>query len=137
MNVKSHRSYNSKLQLIVLSLRQIDNATEEDKPRGIDKRARSFKARRWEDIKMIGVTDEEILEVSRIMQKMNANETIRWECERREDAIRHERLLNDTIAKQAEEIQKLQLEIEKWKSQIEEAKETSLLSKRQIKKKRS
>ncbi len=118
MNVKSHRIYNSKFQLNVLSLRQIENATEEDKAWGIDKWARLFKARRWEEIKMIGVTDEEILEVSRIMQKMNANETVRWECERREDAIRHERLLNNTISKQAEEIQKLQSEIEKLKSQI-------------------
>lgn len=53
MNVRSHKVFNDKFILNVLSLKQIELATEEDKAWGIDKWAKLFSAKTWRDIKML------------------------------------------------------------------------------------
>ena len=47
MNHRSHKVYNDKFRLSVVSLSQIDIATEEDRRYQIDKWARLFKATTW------------------------------------------------------------------------------------------
>lgn len=52
MNVKTHKVYDDKLRLRVLSLNQIQLATPEDKAAGRDKWAALFRAKTWEELKM-------------------------------------------------------------------------------------
>ena len=49
LNVKTHKVYNDKLVLNVLSLKQINNATQEDKDWHIDAWAKLFAAKTWEE----------------------------------------------------------------------------------------
>ena len=49
----NHQIYSSKLRLSVLDLTHIDLATEEDRSHHIDYWASLFKAKTWEEIKML------------------------------------------------------------------------------------
>ena len=53
LNVKNYHVYSDKFVLSVVDLNHIELATEEDKAYGIDYWARMFKAKTWEDIKML------------------------------------------------------------------------------------
>lgn len=57
MNVKNHSIYSDKLRLSVVELNQIEMATEEDKAFQIDYWAALFKAKTWEEIKMLAEKD--------------------------------------------------------------------------------
>ncbi|MBO6207778.1 MAG: hypothetical protein J6O73_12675, partial [Lachnospiraceae bacterium] len=50
---KDHYPYTDKLQIGVVDLTRIDLATTEDQEYNIDKWARLFKAKTWEDIRMV------------------------------------------------------------------------------------
>jgi hypothetical protein len=69
----------------VVSLREIELATEEDKAWKIDHWASLFKATTWEEIKMIAKKDPAFQEASETLYVMNSDETIRAQCRARED----------------------------------------------------
>jgi cell fate (sporulation/competence/biofilm development) regulator YlbF (YheA/YmcA/DUF963 family) len=69
----------------VVSLRQIELATDEDKAWKIDHWARLFKATTWEEIKMIAKKDPAFQEASETLYTMNSDEMIRAQCQARED----------------------------------------------------
>jgi predicted nucleic acid-binding Zn-ribbon protein len=69
----------------VVSLRQIELATNEDKAWKIDHWARLFKATTWEEIKMIAKKDPAFQEASETLYVMNSDEMIREQCQARED----------------------------------------------------
>ena len=50
MNIKNHNIYSDKFTLNVLSLKQIERATDEDKAWEIDRWAKLFAAKTWEEI---------------------------------------------------------------------------------------
>jgi predicted transposase/invertase (TIGR01784 family) len=85
LNVKNHHVYSDKFVLSVVSLREIELATEEDKAWKIDYWARLFKATTWEEIKMIAKKDPAFQEASETLYVMNSDETIRAQCQARED----------------------------------------------------
>jgi predicted transposase/invertase (TIGR01784 family) len=85
LNVKNHRVYSDKLVLSVVSLRETELATEEDKAWKIDFWARLFKATTWEEIKMIAKKDPAFQEASETLYVMNSDETIRARCRARAD----------------------------------------------------
>jgi uncharacterized protein (DUF3084 family) len=91
MNVKNHRIYSDKFILNVVDLTQIDLATEEDKRYQIDRWARLFKAKTWEELKMIADKDTNLTEAAKTLYTMNCDKTIRDMCRAREDFERHER----------------------------------------------
>ena len=61
LNVKNHLVYSDKFQLSVVNLKQIKLATEEDKAYKIDYWAAVFKAKTWEEMRML-VKENEYLE---------------------------------------------------------------------------
>jgi chromosome segregation ATPase len=65
--------------------------TEEDKAYQIDRWARLFKATTWEELRMIAKNNASLLEASKALYSMNADETTRAQCRARED---YERLHN-------------------------------------------
>ena len=50
MDTETHHVYSSKFAIHVLDLKQINNASSEDKHWGLDNWARLFKATTWEDV---------------------------------------------------------------------------------------
>lgn len=74
----------------MLDLTHIEPATEEDKAYGIDAWARLFKARTWEDLKMIAKQNSTLQQASETLYTLNCDQTIRDMARAREDAIRHE-----------------------------------------------
>lgn len=91
MNVKNHHVYSDKFRLSVVDLSQIELATEEDKAYNIDYWARLFKAKTWEEIKMVTKNNEFLQEAAQSIYIANADEIVRQQCLAREDAERHER----------------------------------------------
>lgn len=89
MNRCSHKVYNDKFRLSVVSLSQIDLATEEDRRYQVDKWARLFKATTWEDLKMVGTNDSVFQEAGTVMYEVSEDEHMRQILEAREDARRN------------------------------------------------
>ena len=98
MNVKNHRLYTGKFELNVLDLNHIELATEEDKAYGIDHWAKLFKAKTWEDLKMIAKQDAALKQATETLYALNCDQTIRDMCRAREDAIRHENRMKRELA---------------------------------------
>ena len=89
LNVKNYSLYSSKFSLSVVNLTQ----TEEDKVYRIDYWARLFKAKTWEELKMLAKENEYLNEAADSIYKANAEEIVRQQCLAREDAERRERTL--------------------------------------------
>ncbi len=122
LNVKNHHVYSDKIKISVVDLTQIELATEEDKAYEIDYWARLFKAKSWEEIKMLAQKNECMQEAANSIYIANADEMVRQKCLAREEAERHERTLLRDIKVLKEE--KAQLEnkytkLEDKKTQLE------------------
>ncbi len=91
MNRKTHKIYTDKLCLYVIDLFRIDLATEEDRLNKIDEWAKLFKAKSWEDLKMLAKTNAALAEASATIYEVSADEHLRQQLEAREDALRQER----------------------------------------------
>lgn len=107
MNVKNHHIYSDKFQLSVVDLSQIELATEEDKANQIDYWARLFKAKTWEEIKMVAKKSEFLQEAAHSIYMANADEIVRQKCLAREEAERHERTVERDMKRMKEQIDAL------------------------------
>ena len=105
LNVKNHLVYSDKFILSVVNLNKIELATEEDKLHHIDYWARIFKAKTWEEIKMLAKDNEYLQEAAESIYMANADEIVRQQCRAREDAERLERTLkrDNKLLKEAKE----------------------------------
>lgn len=122
LNLKTHREYSSKFTLSVVQLNNTKYATEEDKAYGIDYWARIFKAKTWEELKMLADNNEYMEETVEALYIANANEIVRQQCRAREDAEKRERtLLRDN--------RKLKDENEELKDKNEELKDENAMLK--------
>ena len=100
MDVVQHRIYSSKFAVNVLDLSHIELATEEDKEWNLDFWAKLFKAKTWEEIKMLAKDNEYFTEASNTLCDLYANFNVRERCRDREDYELEQKYLHDTIAKQ-------------------------------------
>lgn len=90
MNVVTNQIYNDKFALHVLSLGQIKRATADDCKWELDRWAALFKAKTWEELKMIASNDKTLSSAAKSLYYRNADDLVRERCQAREDAIRHE-----------------------------------------------
>ena len=111
MDTETHHVYSSKFAIHVLDLKQINNASSEDKHWGLDNWAKLFKAATWEDVKMIAANNKYLTEAANTMHELYSDREMRRQMENREDFIRRQkrdqRMLKDQadiIAEQADEI---------------------------------
>ena len=132
-NKKTHRLYSDKLGIGVLDLTQIDKASEEDKAYGIDTWARIFKAKTWEEMRMAVENNEYMEEAVETMYALNADNTIRQQCEARKRAEIEEKYIKDKMneltgankklsgdkEKLTADNKKLKEESESWKEKYE------------------
>ena len=65
--MKNHHIYSDNFILNVVNLSRIDLATKEDRAYGIDHWAALFKAKTWEELKMIAEKDKDIEEAARLL----------------------------------------------------------------------
>lgn len=84
-NVKNNHIYSDNFILSVVDLSRIDLATEEDKAYGIDYWATLFKAKTWEEIKMIASKDKDIEEAAKTLFQFCTDEQVRKLCRDREE----------------------------------------------------
>lgn len=118
MDTETHHVYSSKFAIHVLDLKQINNASSEDKHWGLDNWAKLFKATTWEDVKMIAANNKYLTEAANTMYELYSDREMRRQMENREDFIRRQkrdqRMLKDqadiiaekdsALARQADEI---------------------------------
>ena len=96
-NKKTGHLYSSKFSIHVLDLTQIDLATAEDQNYEIDRWAKLFKAKTWEELRMIAKNNPGLLQASNDLYTVNADEIIRQQARARADAEFWERNKNAKI----------------------------------------
>ena len=99
--------YTDKFNLYVIELNNTDIATAYDKRLGIDKWARLFKAKTWEEIKMIAEEHPVMNSTAESMFLSNSDFAIQEQCRAREDAIAHERYQQKKLSEQKKQIESL------------------------------
>ena len=118
LNVKNHTLYSDKLRLSVLNLTRIDLATAEDIACGLDHWASLFKASTWEELKMLAKQDDFINEASATIYQLSQEETIRLQCQAREDYYRRQRSIQSMLKEQDEKIKSYENTITQMTSEI-------------------
>ena len=120
----------------MVDLTRIDLATTEDQEYNIDKWARLFKAKTWEDIRMVAAKNQMIDDAATTIYQLTADERIRQQCEAREDYLRRQRWIQKMLEEQRQQLaekdqqltekdQKLteqEQQLTAMKSELEEAK---------------
>lgn len=119
MNTKNHTIYSDKMHLYVLNLTRIDLATKEDQQSHLDDWASIFKAATWEELKMIAKQDEFINEACSTIYQLSQEETIRLQCEAREDFYRRQRSVQSMLDAKISKIESLNITIEQQNATIE------------------
>ena len=107
MDMNKHRIYSDKFQVNVLELKQIELATEEDKEWNLDFWAKLFKARTWEEFRMIAKDNEYFTEASNTLCDLYADFNVRERCRDREDYELEQKYLHDTIEQRGIKIEQL------------------------------
>ena len=120
MDIVQHRIYSSKFAVNVLDLSHIELATDEDKDWNLDFWAKLFKAKTWEEIKMIAKDNEYFTEASNTLCDLYENFNVLERCRDREDYELEQKYLHDTITKQAEELEQFKKDSEQKDSMLEQ-----------------
>lgn len=115
INVKNHQKYSDSLTLHVVDLSRIDLATEEDRKYHIHEWAMLFKARTWEEMKMLAARDEYLQEASETIFRMSADDLVRKRCLDREEYYQDLRSYERKIAEKEEEIRQLRAQLARMK----------------------
>lgn len=120
MNVKNLKIYTDKVRLIVLDLKRIDLATDEDKAYRLDYWARLFKATTWEEIKMLVKDNEALTQAAESAYILSADEMVRLQCQAREDYYKDQRFVQNRLSKAITERDELAKKVEEQNSRLEE-----------------
>jgi len=81
-NIKNHKTYTDKFVLHVIELNSIHLATDEDRKYEIDKWASFFKAKNWEEIRMLVQENPTLQTAAETLYRLNTDERFRETCER-------------------------------------------------------
>ena len=119
-NIRSHKVFSDKFTLNVLSLKQIELATEEDKQWQIDTWARLFAAKTWKELKMIAKNNDILTSATQTLYEYNSEEMIREQCRAREDFERHERTVQKRLADQEARLQEQAAKLEVYEKLLTE-----------------
>ena len=86
LNVKTKTLYSEKFSIHVIDLSRIDLATEEDRQYGIDRWAKLFKTKTWEDLRMITKNNETMQKAADSLYQLNSDAVARQCAQSRADA---------------------------------------------------
>ncbi len=112
--------YNEKFVISNIDLTRIDLATKPDRKYKVDQWARFFKARTWEDMKMLAEKDKAIDRAVSGMWQLTEEEMIRERCRAREEWIINDSYKTKKIEQQRGEIEQQRGEIEQQRGEIEQ-----------------
>ena len=98
LNIKNHHLYSDKFTLCVVDLSHIELATREDVSCGVDRWARLFKARTWEELKMIAKDNPAMTQAAENLYVLNADEQARARARARQEALIHEKAMQQRQA---------------------------------------
>ena len=99
--------YTDRFNLIVVSLNQIELATEDDKSREIDTWARLFKSKTWEELKMVASNNDYMTSAVESVYLSNEDFNIAKIARDRDDYLRHEAYTKARLQKLSEENEQL------------------------------
>ena len=128
LNVKNHRIFTSKFSLIVVELNSIELATKKDRKYGIDKWAKLFNSKSWEDLKMAAGEDKAMQEALKELYKYNTEEQIREQCEARKRYYARKQYMENKIASLTAEVEAMGVQL-KVRDEELEAKDEKLAAK--------
>ena len=123
LNTKNMHSYTDKFSLHVIDLRHIDLATEEDKAYQTDVWAAFFKAKTWEEMRMLAERKPDLQSSVETLYQLNSDEQIRETLDRFVRAQRREQGYLDTISEQQDTISEQQERLSAQEDTISEQQE--------------
>ena len=97
LNAKTKRLYSEKFSIHVIDLSRIDLAAEEDRHYGIDRWAKLFKTKTWEDLRMITKNNETMQKAADSLYQLNSDEVARQCAQSRADAAYWEAIKNNKL----------------------------------------
>ena len=118
--MKNHHVFSDKFVLNVLDLTQIELATDEDRQCEIDYWARLFKAKTWEDLRMVVEKNKYMRAAAEEMYERNADETIKEKCRAREEYYRHQRWIQKQLEDQKRALAEKDQALEEKNQALEE-----------------
>lgn len=113
-NIRTHQIFNDKFTIGVVDLGRTDLATDEDHFYGLDKWVKIFKAKTWEELKMIAENKPELLEASKSLYEFNADWEVRQRCIVQEEELARARRI-EKLERENERLKQLELENERLK----------------------
>ena len=120
MNVKNHKIFNDKFVIGVVDLNGTDLATDEDKEYHLDDWVRLFKAKTWEELKMIADKAPELLEASKSMYEYNADIDMRQRCIARMEYINDMKRIEELSDEVSQIKEQWSNEKEQWSNEKEQ-----------------
>jgi predicted transposase/invertase (TIGR01784 family) len=90
INERTGQLYTGKFSITVVSLKQINLATGEDRAKKRDLWARFFKAGSWEELQMLAQQDTDMRKAVTAVHKLSRDEEFRMKYRAREDFIRQQ-----------------------------------------------
>ena len=118
LNIRNYHLYSDKFVLSVVDLSHIDLATDEDKSYGIDRWAHLFKAKTWEEIKMIAENDTILTDASESLFRLNADEMEREYARARAEREAYENYIHRRLAEVTAENESLTAELEHLRAEL-------------------
>lgn len=99
LNVKTHTEYTGKFSIKVLSLKNIENVSEEEKsdPNSVYWWAKLFSAKSWEELKMVAEKNERMRSYVGTVRKLSAEERVAQICEERSKYLSDVATLKDCL----------------------------------------
>ena len=118
-NAKDNHLYTDSFNLIVIQLNQEELATEDDISYGITDWVRLFKAKTWEDLKMIAQDNEYMTSAVESVYLSNTYEVITKAARDRDDFLKEQAIKDAKMERLTEENERQAAEIKNQASEIE------------------
>ena len=117
---KDGNVYTDKFSIGVVDLTNINLATDEDKRYNIDKWAMLFKAKTWEEIKMLAKQDSSIKDAATTINELSEDERIQQQCEARALYMYEQRKRQHQMRELKKELKQAQVQLTQKSIQIEQ-----------------
>ena len=132
LNVNNFQKYTDKFTLSVLSLSCIDKATAEDKASHLDEWAAMYKARKWEELRMLAQKNPDIDNAVTTMFTLSNEKIVKEQMRAREDYYRLQRSYDRLIKDQEKELAENEKELTVQRKELADSKKELADSKKEL-----
>ena len=131
-NIKNHRIYTDKFKLSVIQLNHTELATDEDRLYEIDKWAALFKAKTWEELKSMAVSNQYMEAAANTIFELSSDEFVREQCRARDEYNAYVKHQQQIIAEKDKALSDTKEQLDSAKEQLDSAKEQLDSAKEQL-----